>query len=92
MFRVRQQVGCTGEVVEFCKGRNFIEDSAVRVALLDTGIGNHPDFEGRILAFKDFLHGVERIYDDSGHGTCSRCIGEERLPVECIVAFVLMRN
>ena len=76
MFRVRQQVGCTDELVEFCKGRNFTEDKAVRIALLDTGIGNHPDFEGRIDAFKDFLYGEEHIYDDSGHGThVAGCIG-----------------
>lgn len=76
MFRVRQQVGCTDEVVELCKGKDFSEDGAVRVALLDTGIAPHPDFEGRIDVFRDFLHGREHIYDDSGHGThVAGCVG-----------------
>ncbi len=76
MFRVRQQIGCTDDIVDFCRRREFSQENAIRVAVLDTGIGNHPDFEGRIDAFRDFLHGIERIYDDSGHGThVSGCIG-----------------
>lgn len=76
MFRVRQQIECTEEVVLACIGKDFKEENAVRVAILDTGIGNHPDFEGRIDAFYDFLHGAKHIYDDSGHGThVAGCIG-----------------
>ena len=66
MFRVREQIGCTDEIVSSCIGRNFTEENAVRVAVLDTGIGNHPDFEGRIDVFADFLHGEKTAYDDSG--------------------------
>ncbi|WMC92451.1 S8 family peptidase [Kineothrix sp. MB12-C1] len=74
MFRVRQQVGCTDELVASCNCRNS-EDN-IRVAVLDTGIGNHPDFEGRVDAFYDFLHGGRNAYDDSGHGThVIGCIG-----------------
>ena len=51
MFRVRQQIGCTDEVVDSCRGRNFSRENAVRVALLDTGISAHPDFAGRVDAF-----------------------------------------
>lgn len=69
MFRVRQQIGCTDEIVASCREKDFTDDKAVRVAVLDTGIGTHPDFEGRIDAFHDFLHGVKNAYDDSGHGT-----------------------
>ena len=29
----------------------------------------HPDFAGRILAFKDFTGQEREAYDDSGHGT-----------------------
>ena len=29
----------------------------------------HPDFDQRILIFKDFVHGQKSIYDDNGHGT-----------------------
>lgn len=76
MFRVRQQIGCTDEIVAACRGRAFTDEKAVRVAILDTGIGNHPDFEGRIDAFYDFLHGAKSAYDDSGHGThVAGCIG-----------------
>lgn len=41
----------------------------VTVAVMDTGITPHPDFEGRILAFKDFCNGRSGLYDDNGHGT-----------------------
>lgn len=41
----------------------------IGVVTLDTGISNHPDFEGRILAFHDVIHNREKIYDDNGHGT-----------------------
>lgn len=86
MFRVRQQIGCTDEVVDSCRGRNFSRENAVRVALLDTGISAHPDFAGRVDAFYDFLRGEKNAYDDSGHGThVAGCIGEaEKFPAECI--------
>lgn len=29
----------------------------------------HPDFDDRIIAFRDFVNGKRNIYDDSGHGT-----------------------
>ena len=37
MFRVRQQFGCTDEVMDSCLGRNFSKEDAIRVAVLDTG-------------------------------------------------------
>ena len=39
------------------------------VAVLDTGIAHHPDFAGRIIAFKDCVYGRRTPYDDNGHGT-----------------------
>ena len=46
------------------------------MAVLDTGIGNHPDFEDRVVAFRDFVNGRQERYDDSGHGThVAGCIG-----------------
>lgn len=76
MFRVRQQIGCTDELVVSCRPEKMDANNSLRVAVLDTGIGNHPDFEGRIEAFYDFLHGVKYNYDDSGHGThVAGCIG-----------------
>ena len=45
-------------------------------AVLDTGIGQHPDLYGRIYAFRDFVNGRTKVYDDSGHGThVAGCIG-----------------
>lgn len=65
MFRVRKQVNYPEELIRnSCTGK-------VTIAFLDTGIGKHPDLTGghRLLAFKDFVHGQETAYDDSGHGT-----------------------
>ena len=63
MLRVRKQIGCTDEIVASC-GK-----SGVTIAMLDTGIALHPDFDDRIVAFKDFVNGKSEVYDDSGHGT-----------------------
>ena len=41
----------------------------VCVAVLDTGIALHPDFDSRILEFKNFTGNKQEIHDDSGHGT-----------------------
>ena len=41
----------------------------INVAVLDTGIFRHRDFDNRIVAFKDFVNGKNIVYDDSGHGT-----------------------
>lgn len=63
MLRVRWQVGCSDELVESC-GK-----AGVTVAMLDTGVAFHPDFDHRVIDFKDFVNGKSRRYDDSGHGT-----------------------
>jgi serine protease AprX len=39
------------------------------VAVVDTGIYEHPDLAGRIVAFKDLVNQQIRPYDDNGHGT-----------------------
>lgn len=41
----------------------------VTVAIMDTGIVPHPDFDNRILAFKDCIGQKKVLYDDNGHGT-----------------------
>lgn len=41
----------------------------IGVAILDTGIYPHPDFDNRIVAFRDILHRRPAVYDDCGHGT-----------------------
>lgn len=54
----------------------------VNVAVLDTGISRHPDFDGRILMFRDFVRGKQRLYDDNGHGTHVAGIVRQRRSVE----------
>lgn len=41
----------------------------IGVCVLDTGIFPHPDFSGRIWAFKDFVGYHLQPYDDNSHGT-----------------------
>lgn len=41
----------------------------IGVCFLDTGIAEHPDFDGRIQNFTDFISNKRLPYDDNGHGT-----------------------
>lgn len=41
----------------------------ITVAVLDSGIGRHPDLEGKCILFKDFINHKSIVYDDCGHGT-----------------------
>lgn len=41
----------------------------IRIALLDTGIYEHPDVKSRILMFRDYVKRRQTCYDDNGHGT-----------------------
>lgn len=63
MLRVRKQIGCSDEVVRSCGNHG------ITIAMLDTGIATHPDFDNRLVAFHDFVNGKKKPYDDSGHGT-----------------------
>jgi len=48
--------------------------TGVRVGIIDTGCdGKHPDLQGKVVAFKDFVDGKTETYDDQGHGT--HCCG-----------------
>lgn len=70
MDRVKRQLGCSEKL------QYSVATEEVCVAVLDTGIGNHPDFEDRVVAFRDFVNGRTERYDDSGHGThVAGCIG-----------------
>lgn len=65
MDKVKQAIDywCEDITNGICTGKG------VGVAVLDTGISPHPDFQGRIRAFKDCINGKNAMYDDSGHGT-----------------------
>lgn len=41
----------------------------VGVAVLDTGIYPHQDFDSRVIAFMDMVQKRRQPYDDNGHGT-----------------------
>lgn len=45
----------------------------VTIAIVDTGIYPHQDFQNRIIGFKDFVNNKTVAYDDNGHGT--HCAG-----------------
>ena len=65
MNRVKQQIHywCDDTRTGRVTGRK------TAVAVLDTGLANHPDLRGRVLAFRDCVNGRSGLYDDSGHGT-----------------------
>ena len=47
-----------------------ITGAGIGIAVLDTGIYPHIDFDRRIIAFRDFTARHSLIpYDDNGHGT-----------------------
>jgi serine protease AprX len=48
---------------------NSLTGKGVGVAVIDTGVYPHPDLNGRISAFKDFVNKKTAPYDDHGHGT-----------------------
>lgn len=63
MLRVRQQIGCSDRLIASCGS------AGITIAILDTGVAAHPDFEHRLVAFRDFVNHRDKPYDDSGHGT-----------------------
>lgn len=46
-----------------------LDGSGITVGVLDTGMGQHPDLDGRLIRFQDFVGYRNRMYDDNGHGT-----------------------
>lgn len=43
--------------------------TGIGIAILDTGIARHQDFDDRIVCFQDFVNRRVSPYDDNGHGT-----------------------
>lgn len=62
MQRVRKQI-------HFFSENGMADGAGVRIAVLDSGVSPHPDLEGKVLGFRDFVSGRGTAYDDNGHGT-----------------------
>lgn len=64
MDRVRKQTGA--EALAYT-------GKGIGVAILDSGVVNHPDLQGRIMEFRNFLSAKNSekhtIEDSYGHGT-----------------------
>ncbi|MFA9378810.1 MAG: S8 family peptidase [Lachnotalea sp.] len=58
-----------------------ITGKGITIAIMDTGICAHPDFENRIIGFKDIVGNRVGIYDNNSHGThvAGICAGSGRL-------------
>lgn len=59
MNKAKQSINCNTEYT----------GDGIRIAYLDTGIDNLPDFDNRIIYFKDFINDNPSAYDDNGHGS-----------------------
>ncbi len=46
-----------------------ITGQGIGVAVLDTGIADHPDLRGGVSHFRDYVNDRAELYDDNGHGT-----------------------
>lgn len=49
--------------------RQGITGKGVGIAIVDSGLCDHPDFASRIIGWYDPLTGYRHPYDDSGHGS-----------------------
>lgn len=49
--------------------RQGITGKGINIAIVDTGLSLHPDFQSRITGWYDALKGNPSPYDDSGHGS-----------------------
>src|SRR6267378_6978221 len=56
-------------VVDADKAWDSATGRGVTVALMDTGIAQHPDLDGSVVARLDFVHDGATLQDPSGHGT-----------------------
>ena len=63
MDRVKRIIHCEHAYKMGLSGKN------ITVAIMDTGIAPHIDFDRRIIDFEDFCQKKVALYDDNGHGT-----------------------
>jgi len=46
------------------------DGSGITIGIIDTGIdASHPDLQGKVIGWVDFVNGRSYPYDDNGHGT-----------------------
>ncbi|WP_297462675.1 S8 family serine peptidase [Thermococcus sp.] len=46
------------------------DGSGITIGIIDTGIdASHPDLQGKVIGWKDFVNDRSSPYDDNGHGT-----------------------
>jgi serine protease AprX len=64
--KTRTQFGYTGNQDGF-PTRYTTQD--IVIAMIDTGIANHPDLRDKVLFWKDYVNARNQPYDDNGHGT-----------------------
>jgi serine protease AprX len=57
------------EVVDAAEAWTSATGRGVTVVIMDTGIAEHPDIEGSVLARLDFVNDGATLLDPSGHGT-----------------------
>jgi len=57
------------QVVDAAQAWTGATGRGVTVALMDTGIAQHPDLEGSVVARVDFVNDGATLLDPSGHGT-----------------------
>jgi len=57
------------QVVDADKAWSDATGRGVTVALMDTGVAEHPDLEGSVIVRKDFVNDGATLLDPSGHGT-----------------------
>lgn len=63
MYRVRQAVNCTAA------NKWNLTGKGIGVAVLDSGIVRHWDFDDRVYPMQDFVNRKRGWYDDHSHGT-----------------------
>ena len=63
MNRIKDQIRCGAAY------RLGLTGKGIGVAVLDTGIFLHRDFDSRVTGFADMVNGKTFAYDDCGHGT-----------------------
>ena len=67
----------------------------ISVAIIDSGVYPHKKVSKNIIFFKDFVNGLNKPYDDSGHGTAITGIirsNSEKMNVNVVSLKVLDYN